>query len=135
MFIFNSILKKIIQKGEVNLKDPKIYRLVLGLIILFSIFLFQGSEDHHGCTQCEENYVNSSEISITNLGDDVISVFLFPLDTQNVISPWKTTTIRVNEGLYHLVAMWGTLKIIDSRVISVTKGSKVSVTIEWRRNQ
>ena len=63
------------------MKDPKVYRLVLGLVILFSIFLFQGSDDHGElCAEiCLEDLTNVGYIEIHNHTLwDILAVIVYP---------------------------------------------------------
>lgn len=115
------------------MKNGKISRLTLGLIILFSFFVFQGSDDHHGCTQCEDEILGGALTVINNTGLDIM-VTVQPLGGTAGLAHGGTKVFYLNEGLYQVVALefftFVPKNVIGVRMVEIKLGSDKSVTFK-----
>jgi len=116
------------------MKDAKFFRLLLGLIILFSIFLFQGSEDHHRCTQCEEDRAGGT-LRVVNNTRDLIIVYIIPAGRSSDIRSLDFQDFDLYEGLYHVMATtllmpYSGGKIVGVRMVDIKLGSDKTIRFE-----
>ena len=96
------------------MESKKYRRLVLGLAILFSLFLFQASEDHHhNSSSCDECMLEEDMgvLTITNNGNKPILVFLKGTiaETGNIVryktvlNPHLSRALLLEPGFYHFI--------------------------------
>jgi len=116
------------------MRDPKVYRLVLGLIILFSLFLFQGSDDHHGCTQCEDANLGGSLNVINNSGYNITVLILPDYTVGALMAPNGSKVFYLDEGLYNVLAYqidgFTPVKVLTVRMVEIKLGSNKTVEIK-----
>ena len=114
------------------MKGQKFFRLLLGLIILFSIFLFQGSENHEGCAQCEKDSPGGTLRVINNTGTSIY-VYVSPLGGESGIGMGETHIFILNKGLYHVVAtLIGPFsgKVVGVRMVDIKLGSDKTIRFQ-----
>ena len=117
------------------MRDPKVYRLVLGLILLSSLFLFQGSKDHGGCTQCEDEYLGGSLTVINDCQGYFLCVYIIPSRSVLLAPPGidelggSSRVFYLDQGVYQVVGkIQGQNKIAGVRMIEIKLGSNKITT-------
>lgn len=89
------------------MNKSKITRLMLGLVILFSFFIFQGSQDEHGCAQCEDPELGGELIVINQVtypNTVRLAVKVIPNSGGKIIYPGKSVSFYLDKGTYQVIA-------------------------------
>ena len=107
----------------------------MGMIILFSIFLFQGTDDLGGCSSCNgelggslsivNNVFEWDSLFIMTVGPSSDAFYLYRLDSK---------VVYVDEGLYQILSMYWDknterYKLHKVQVVEIKLGSKKTITI------
>ena len=116
------------------MKGQKFFRLFLGLIFLFSIFLFQGSEDHHECAQCGEEQ-GTGTLTLVNKTHNDLNISIIPAMFQGLLRPEhlteSETKVTLNQGVHQIIVRDYSkdLVIVEIRVVKIMPGKNVTITI------
>jgi hypothetical protein len=117
------------------MKNSKLTRLLMGMIILFSIFLFQGTDDLGGCSSC--NGEQGGSLTIINNVFEWDSLFIMisgPTGDAFDLDRLDSKVVYVDEGLYQILAMYwdrhaDRYKLHKVRVVEIKLGSQKTITI------
>jgi len=118
------------------MKNSKITRLMLGLVILFSFFIFQGSSDHHGgCYDCAES--ESANLRIVRSHGDldyaVVQVSVNPGGYITTIAAGRSFLLALEPGNYTVVAKsvayGGAGQILLTKGVNLSANETKTITI------
>lgn len=108
------------------MKNSKLTRLLMGMIILFSIFLFQGTDDLGGCSSCEGEI--GGTLTVINDIRFFIFVKVIPGGGSAGILFGNNHVFHLDEGLYQVIAIADGDTVIGVRMVEIKFGSKTAVT-------
>lgn len=118
------------------MKNSKITRLMFGLVILFSFFIFQGSHDEDGCAQCENQSLGGELVVINNvLGSYILKVKAIPSSGSKLIYPGESVSFYLDKGTYHVIAFEVDLelhitRVVQTNMITMDTLSKKTIVVE-----
>ncbi len=109
------------------MKNSKITRLMLGLVILFSFFIFQGSQDEHGCAQCENPELGGELIVINRVTNPktVLLATAIPNSGGKKIYYGESVSFYLDKGTYQVITT-----SLDSYHLPIEVKSVNMVTID-----
>ncbi len=119
------------------MKNSKITRLMLGLVILFSFFIFQGSDDHHS-GGCLDNCAGdkSGYLTITNHYTTALPIRVNISGTESFtayITHDAKKQFRLNSGRYTVTAITtppiGEGQLISSQSVVMRDEEQQFITI------
>lgn len=108
------------------MKKSKLPRLLMGIIILFSIFLFQGADDLGGCSSCEGEL--GGTLTVINYIRSLIVVNVSPGGGSAEITLGNNHVFYLDEGLYQVVAIYGGITVVGVRMVEIKLGSDKTIT-------
>lgn len=121
------------------MKNSKFIRLVLGIIILFGFFVFQGSSDHYegSCFDCGSGYAT---LTITRVKDSetsfaVVKVTVNPGNYSRTINAGGSTSFSLNPGKYTIIAAsiayGGASQKLMTKTIELNEAETKTVVINY----
>jgi len=120
------------------MKNSKVIRLALGIVILFGFFIFQGSHDENGCAQCESDELGGELTVINNvLYPEIVllGVRVLPDGGNKICRPGESVTFYLNKGTYQVITMsmgmyYTVIKILSVNMITINTLSSKTIEIK-----
>ncbi|MCK5059441.1 MAG: hypothetical protein KAT34_22520 [Candidatus Aminicenantes bacterium] len=109
------------------MKNSKVRRLAIGLLILSSLFLFQGNGDEDSCDNCLVTDDTGSLEILNTQPTTTIKIIISKVDVTFLLEPHESKVTRLSEGSYIVTAFIAGFKgqLIDTRTINMKRSIRM----------